>query len=213
MKKYEKVLLGVHNGEKIYLSPPSWDCGWYWGFGYLGNNNCHYHVDGLKKSETYNFENKVWEYKFFNLYDGFIEHFGDSLMIRKSNLWEFAELFDTFYKLREIAGVYMRGGSHLTTNPCKDLIINEDEVKRINEVILPAIFTEIYRIIELGQSLDKDIKEVVKLFNEGDTTKTVQYMFDNHLRPEDLKDQKKISYNDYNVIHKYYHENKNKKGI
>ena len=211
--EYKKVLLGIHDGEKIYLSPPSWDCGWYWGFGYLGNKNCHYHIDGLKEVETYNLEKKVWEHESYNLYDGLIKHFGDSLMIRRSNLWEFAELFETFYKLRDIAEVYNRGGSHYTTNPCKDLIINKDEVKRINEVILPAIFENIYRIIELGQSLDKDIKEVVRLFNEGDTTKTVQYMFDNHITPEDLKDQKKISYNDYNVIHKYYHENKNKKGI
>jgi hypothetical protein len=151
-----------------------------------------------------NIEKKVWEYRFVDLYDGFKEHFGDSLMIRRSNLWEFAELFETFYKLQGIAEVYNRGGSHLTTNPCKDLIINQDEVKRINEVILPAIFEEIYRIIDLGKSLDKDIKEVVRLFNEGDTTKTVQYMFDNKVTTEDLKDQKKISYNDYQIIHSYY---------
>ena len=51
----KKTFIGTVDGEKIYLSAPSWDCGWYWGFGYLGNNNCHYHVDGLKKEEKYNF--------------------------------------------------------------------------------------------------------------------------------------------------------------
>ena len=34
---YKKVLLGYNNEEPIYLSPPSWDCGKYWGFGYLEN--------------------------------------------------------------------------------------------------------------------------------------------------------------------------------
>ena len=37
----------------LYIDKHSWDCGWYWGFGYLGNKNCHYHVDGLKKIEKY----------------------------------------------------------------------------------------------------------------------------------------------------------------
>ena len=32
----KKYLLGYINNESIYLSPPSWDCNWYWGFGYLG---------------------------------------------------------------------------------------------------------------------------------------------------------------------------------
>lgn len=204
MKKYEKVLLGKVDNKSIYLSPPSWDCGWYWGFGCLGNNNSYYHVDGLKKIETYNMEKKVWEYRFVNLYDGFKEHFGDSLMIRKSMLWEFTELFETFYKLKDIAEVYNRGGSHYTTNPCKDLIVNEDEVKRINEVILPAIFEEIYKIIELSQSLPKCIKEIVKLNVDGDTSLVVEYMIENLIAPEDLKDAKGITYNDYQIIHSYY---------
>ena len=62
--KYNKIKLGVVNNETIYLTPPSWDCDWYWGFGYLGNKNCHYHIDGLNKIETYNFEKKVFEYEF-----------------------------------------------------------------------------------------------------------------------------------------------------
>ena len=29
-------LLGVNkDGKHVYLEEPSWDCGWYWGFGYL----------------------------------------------------------------------------------------------------------------------------------------------------------------------------------
>jgi hypothetical protein len=55
LSNYEKILLGYNNNEPIYLSPPSWDCGWYWGFGYLGNKNCHYHVDGLTKIQSQDF--------------------------------------------------------------------------------------------------------------------------------------------------------------
>lgn len=32
----EVYLIGINeDGEKVFLEEPSWDCGWYWGFGYL----------------------------------------------------------------------------------------------------------------------------------------------------------------------------------
>ena len=131
---YPKVYLGTVNNEKIYLSAPSWDCGWYWGFGYLGNKNCHYHVDGLSKN--------------CNLFDGFKNHFGESFIINNDkDIWTLAELFQTFYALKQASEVLGRGGSHYTTNPCSEIIKNSDEVKRINEVVMPKIFEEIYKIL------------------------------------------------------------------
>ena len=124
--KYNKIKIGVVNNENIYLSPPSWDCDWYWGFGYIGNKNCHYHIDGLKKIETYNFEKKVFEYEFVNLYDGFKKHFGDSFIVKEDkDIWTLAELFKTFYTLKETAEVLGRGGSHYTNNPCSLIIMNK----------------------------------------------------------------------------------------
>lgn len=143
-----KIYLGTVNNERIYLSAPSWDCGWYWGFGYLGNMNCHYHVDGLTKIKNYNFEKSVWEYEFVNLYDGFKKHFGDSFIVKNdSDIWTLAELFKTWYTLKETAEVLGSGSAHMTTNPCKDIIINKDEVTRINGIVLPQIFEEIYKIL------------------------------------------------------------------
>lgn len=54
----------------------------------------------------------------------------------------------TFYALKETAEVLGRGGSHYTNNPISELIKNADEVKRINEVIMPALFDEIYKIFK-----------------------------------------------------------------
>lgn len=145
---YSKIKLGRVDNETIYLSPPSWDCGWYWGFGYLGNRNCHYHVDGLKKIQTYNAKKQVWEYEFVDLHEGFKKHFGESFIVKDDkDIWKLAELFETFYTLKEAAEVLGRGGSHVTSNPCASVIKNLDEVKRINEVVLPSIFKEIYIIL------------------------------------------------------------------
>lgn len=199
LKNYSKMLIGYNNNEPIYLSPPSWDCGWYWGFGYLGNKNCHYHVDGLGKGK--------------NLHDAFIEHFGDTLQIRESHLWTLSELFETFYALKNTAEVLGRGGSHLTNNPCKELIINKSEVYRINNVVLPAIFDEIYKILEQNADNDKLFKKLVSINLEGDTTKVIEFMKEKNISTDDLKAIKGLSKDDFNNIHSFYwkdyHSNKN----
>jgi len=180
LSTYSKVLLGKNNNENIYLTPPSWNCGWYWGFGYLGNKNCHYHVDGLKKIEIYNAEKGVWKYEFVNLKDGFDRHFEDTFIIRESDRWVFAELFSTFYKLRETAEMLGRGGSHLTTNPIADLIKNTDEVKRINEVIMPQLFDEIYKVINRNQDNEEHYKAIIKMVLSGSLNSVVSYLFENN---------------------------------
>lgn len=60
----DTYLLGeCENGEKYWLEAPSWDCSWYWGFGYVetytnGNDpdkakdiTSHQHIDGLFKKD------------------------------------------------------------------------------------------------------------------------------------------------------------------
>lgn len=151
IRKYEsKTYLGKVDGENIYLTAPSWNCEWYWGFGYLGNKDRHYHVDGLGKISKYNFDKKVFEYEFVNLFDGFKRHFDEGTFIVKSDhdLWTLCELFQTFYQLKHTAEMYHLGGANYTTNPCRELLKNEDEWKRINEVVLPNVFDEIYKILE-----------------------------------------------------------------
>lgn len=199
-----KIFIGESYGEKIYLSAPSWDCDWYWGFGYLGNKNCHYHVDGLTNHQSYDVVNKVWKYEFTNLFDGFKKHFGTSLVVRDSQLWTLCELFKTFYTLKETAEVLGRGGANYTANPCKDVIINQDEVKRINEVVLPAVFEEIYKILIPAQDNLKVDKKLLELYLEGNTEKVIDFMLENSIHTDDLKNIEGLTSADINVIHSAY---------
>jgi hypothetical protein len=146
--KYPEVYLGYNeeNG-RICLTAPSWDCGWYWGFGYLGNRNCHYHVDGLTTREWYDVEKGCFRSEKMSLFDGFKKHFGDTLTLTDAQLWTLCELFRTFYTLSKTAELYGRGGTHYTDNPCKELLTNTAERDRINQVLLPAVFKEIYKIL------------------------------------------------------------------
>lgn len=143
----EIYLLGKDNDGILYwLESPTWDCGWYWGCGYIetyANNtnpsiardiNSHQHFDGL-------FFNKSK-----NGFDAFKEFFTDSTVSDKE-LWTLMELMRTIYTLKETAEVLGRGGSHYTTNPCKEIVTNHEEVKRINEVVLPALFKEVRNLL------------------------------------------------------------------
>lgn len=199
----QKFYIGNHNNEKIYLSPPSWNCGWYWGFGYLGNKNCHYHVDGLTKHEHYNTDKECWEYEFTNLFDGFKKHFTD-LQIRESKLWTLCELFQTFYTLKETAEVLGRGGAHYAKNPCADIIINKDEVKRINEIVLPSVFDAIFDLLKDGENIATQNKTLVNIFKHGGTQKTVNFMIEYGITTDDLKNIDGINKYDYSVLHSAY---------
>lgn len=153
---------------------------------------------------SYNYEKQVFEYEFVNLYDGFVKHFGTSLMIRLSDLWVIAELFETFYTLKETVEVLGRGGSHYTTNPISDLIKNTNEVERINNIVLPAIFEEIYKILLRNQNNTKLLKNILNLNLKGDTVKVVNFMKENDITTDDLKAIDGLSKGDYRIIHRYY---------
>ena len=208
----KKLYIGKNKGDDIYITSPSWDCDWYWGFGYLSNKNTHYHIDGLKKHQTYNTEKKCFEYEFLNLVDGFKKHFGNTLIVRDSQLWKLCELFQTFYTLKESSEVLGRGGSYYTSNPCKNIITNTNEVNRINEIVLPSIFIEIYKILIPSQENEKINKELVKLNVKGDTNKVVNFMFEHNIHTDDLKQIEGLTSHDINIIHTLYwrikHSNK-----
>jgi hypothetical protein len=51
-----KIYLGKYEGELVYLSKHSWKCDWYWGFGYVGNRNWHFHFSTFLQDSKYSSE-------------------------------------------------------------------------------------------------------------------------------------------------------------
>lgn len=131
-----RLYVGNHDGERIYLSRPSFDCNWYWGFGYLGNRNCHYHLDGIGKHENINF------------HDALLKHFGDSFIVKGADLWKFAEIVLTIYKLKSAAQMFHLGGSHMTTNPGAAMLKKTEWETELNEILIPAQILELYKILQ-----------------------------------------------------------------
>ena len=148
-------------GINYWLESPKWDCGWYWGFGYVEtytNNNkpeyskdieSHQHIDSpfMGQSEKYDFEKKCFvkgEY-IHNIFDSpkllnptFSENEG----------WKLSELFKQFYLLKDMSEFCHKElpGCHVTTSPVNhgDL---KDWNKKINEVMIPTITTKIIEIL------------------------------------------------------------------
>ena len=129
-----KRYLGELDGERVWLPPPSWDCGWYWGYGYIQNRHLS---TCFKRLDTND-----------NLFNAIQKRFDSTFALQDKKLWTFCELMVTFYSLNEIAEVYNRGGSFYTSNPLADIIRNHEEVKRINETLLPKIFIEIDKLFD-----------------------------------------------------------------
>lgn len=155
----KKFFFGIRKQDKahIYLTAPTWDCGWYWSFGYLGNSREHYHLSSyqIKTRLLYKKDGScvvVTEQRNICMRDALLEDYDLNPKLLKgssefsNNLWTFCELALTAYALKETAEILKRGGSHMAENPCADLIKNFDEFKRINEIVLPAIFAEIEKI-------------------------------------------------------------------
>lgn len=133
-------------GINYWLEAGTWDCDWYWGFGYIKtytNNtnpekardiNSQQHFSGLifggEKSAFDNYK------KFFK-----------KSPLTDNELWTLCELMKTFYTLREYSDTLNRGGSHYTNNPCCDIIKNDDEYNRINKEVIPAIMQEVYKLL------------------------------------------------------------------
>jgi hypothetical protein len=138
LNNYPKLILGkgTYSDSEVWLNPPKWELNWYWSFGVLQNKECSYHIETIQKEQNLDLKTAI------DL------HLKESFIIKNdSDKWKFAELISTFYVMKKYAELLYIGGSHYTGNPCCETIKNREEWERINNVVLPKIFEEIYKIL------------------------------------------------------------------
>lgn len=142
---YHYLLGKNENGEQVYLVKESWNCDWYWGFGYLVTFT---NDSDPEKSKDY----KIWTHvssKFFNnkdCWDAWNKYFTERVLSDKES-WTFLELMRTFYHLQTYARVARYGSSDIATNPCGWIIKHPLEADRINKEVMPAIFKEVEKLL------------------------------------------------------------------
>ena len=121
------------DGKRVYIAAPTWDCNWYWSFGYLQATGEHFHLR--------NYGNISWR-------DALERDYILNVKLRGDSLWKFYELAKTAYKLKEAAEILGFGCSHVTDNPLAEVIKNKAEVDRINQIVLPQIFDAINELFD-----------------------------------------------------------------
>lgn len=155
MKKEKRFVFGKNiyllgkdeEGTKYWLGEASFDCEWYYGFGYVRtytNNknpersrdiNSHQHYDGLflenRCSSPEEFKKVLPE-----------------TPLTDKEIWKLNELMRTFYTMRKYMDLIYRGSSNITENDCYSIIKNETEWLRLKNEAMPALFKEIYNILE-----------------------------------------------------------------
>jgi len=148
-------LLGsFNNGERFWLEAASWDCDWYWGFGYIetytNNKNptkanditAHQHYNGLCSCRV-----ETEDYPSGKYVDFLAEHKNISeCVLTEHEQWQFSDLMKSFYTLRDTAQMMHSGHSRLTSN--KDINLKDMELyTHINKVLMPKIFQAVYNLL------------------------------------------------------------------
>lgn len=131
----------------VFIVRPTWDCGWYWGFGYLERWNArkddidfHSHIDhefGTNKDG-----------RRVNWYEGMQELLDQGDVFDNNHRrWQFLEIVKTIYHLKMTAEVLGRGGSHYAANPLSEEIKHHNEVRRINAYLIPKLIDKMYVVL------------------------------------------------------------------
>lgn len=144
-KKY--YLLGAdRDGIKYWLEEGHFDCGWYWGFGYVETFTSNENPTRSRDIQSLSHFDTMFFNKHNNGFDEFTAFFKETTL-SKDELWKFIELMRSFYYIRNYSDVIFRGGANYTRNPVAATIMCETEYKRINEVVIPAIMREVYELL------------------------------------------------------------------
>ncbi len=117
--------------QSIYITKHSWDCDWYWGFGYIGNGGMHTHFDGV----------------FLNNAPTDVKEIFKSTKITQELWWILRDLFIQAYALKECAAVYHYGGHQTSKEGITDIIKNQEMEKTINKD-LETVLNKIWEVIE-----------------------------------------------------------------
>lgn len=142
-------LLGIDKDEcYVWLETPSWDCGWYWGFGYIERYTNNKNPQNAKDISSHSHFNSELVGK---QEQGYCYHINDENSIFKATTltdkesWELSELMQSFYTLKKTAEFFKNGKSNTSETSLNfkdDLIYN-----MINKEILPEIFKRIDEIL------------------------------------------------------------------
>jgi len=138
------------DGIKYWLEAPSFDCGWYWGFGYVEtytkNNSPSTSID----INSHQHINSGGKYK--SALDWFIKWNGQEPILTNTPFtdnekWKLCELFERFYLFKKMTEFYHSGFAGMT-----ELKLNFHKDKKMedyfNQIVIKEVTDEIIKIVK-----------------------------------------------------------------
>lgn len=133
-------------GVKWYMQKPTWDCGWYWGFGYLDS-----FTNGIRPEKS---KDILGHTHLSSLMDEFKGNGVDALKryfperaLTDGELFEFIDCVKSGYALKDAAALFERGHSNYTEKAKVDSSVKPDWAKEINEKMIPAISRKLEELL------------------------------------------------------------------
>ena len=140
-------LLGSdRDGVWYWLEEAKWDCEWYWGIGYVEAYTRNKSPETSRDINSHSHFSSMFFDKDKFCKDVFDEFFVETPLNSKE-VWKLMELMKAAYIARDYSDMLHIGGSHITNNPAKEVIKDDIEYKRINKEVIPAIMTEVYKLL------------------------------------------------------------------
>lgn len=141
----KQYLLGSDEyGNFYWLEEAKFDCGWYWGGGYVETFTNNQNPARAKDIQSHHhFDEMFLDNGHCDTFKKFFVH----TPLSDTEIWRLLELMKSFYIAREYSDMIYRGGAHISNNLVSVTIQSETEYKRINEVVIPAIMNAVYEIL------------------------------------------------------------------
>ena len=135
------------DGINYWLEEPSWDCDWYWGFGY---------VETYEDNKSPNKAKDISSHQHFDglFLDGpkcardMFKDFFVETPLSDDEIWELVDYMKTFYTLKSVAELFKHGYSWQTSRAKIDEIQSDEQNDLVNKVWLPEVFKRITKLFE-----------------------------------------------------------------
>ena len=133
-------------GQYVWLEKESWDCGWYWGFGYLHTFTNNEHPTRSKDLASHTHFNSVFMKSPAFTKKAFEEYFEETTLT-VDEMWILCDYMTIYYTLKDAARLFQCGHGGLTSKAVIDGLKSEEMAAHINKVLLPELFKRIEELL------------------------------------------------------------------
>lgn len=136
--------------ELYYLEEAKFECGWYWGIGYVEAFTNRRAPQYSKDIASHQHFDTMFLYKDRFAIDVFKDFF-EEMVLDTNGQYKLWELMRSQYTVRKAMDLMHIGGSHVTDNPCAEILKDEAVYNKLDNM-MRALMEETYLLLGKGES-------------------------------------------------------------